>query len=321
MSLDDLIAAFSELAEIDPDMRIDRTKVGDLDEIRLAAWGSMQTKHKFEALASDAVALFAPMSDSEVVTHWLCIVGTQAPELVEPDPNCLGYTEVDGRRVEMVAETISHAASASVLAVRRLRDAQARLWNRVSPAALAAALERCPTLESALVYLARQDDEGPVAAAIKWVHGQCSWQSLRNGGELWDYVGQRSRDEIIDATVREIVVPQLDKLSTPDICRALWLELLAGFPDLATTLLDESRPDDEPGRSERFTPTPADRNILQALAEAPTTLIQVEIEQASGEHRRVKERLPMLEGAGLVDRPHGERKGYAITDAGRQVLG
>ncbi len=43
MSPDDLIAAFGELAEIDPDMRIDRTKVGDLDEIRLAGWRSVES--------------------------------------------------------------------------------------------------------------------------------------------------------------------------------------------------------------------------------------------------------------------------------------
>lgn len=204
-----------------------------------------------------------------------------------------------------------------------------RLRNRVDPAALASvdpavlatALERCPTLESALVYLARQDDGEPVSTALKWVHGQCSWQSRRNGAELWEYVGQRSGDEVVDAAVREIVVPQLDKLSTPDICRALWIELLARFPNLATTLLEESRSDDEPGSPERFTPTPADRNILQALEEATTTLFQADIEQASGEPiRTVKERLPMLEGAGLVNRPHGDRKGYAITNAGRNTL-
>ncbi len=81
--------------------------------------------------------------------------------------------------------------------------------------------------------------------------------------------------------------------------------------------------DDDGTRSdaERFTPTPADRNILQSLAEASTTLIQADIEQASGEPIRiVKERLPLLETARLVNRPHGDRKGYAITNAGRDLL-
>ena len=73
--------------------------------------------------------------------------------------------------------------------------------------------------------------------------------------------------------------------------------------------------------ADSFVPTPADRNILQALAEATTTLVQVDIEHASGEPiRTVKNRLPILEQAKVVNRPHGPRTGYAITDAGRQML-
>ena len=133
MSPDDLIAAFTELAEVDPDMRIDRTKVGDMDEIRLAAWGSAQTKHEFEALASDAVALFAPVGDEDEVTQWLWIVKRQAPELVEPVPGCRGYAEVDGKRVEMVAETIPHAASASFAHGPADERSDGFVWRVVGP--------------------------------------------------------------------------------------------------------------------------------------------------------------------------------------------
>ena len=61
MSPDDLIAAFTELAGVDPDLRINRTKVDDRDEIRLAAGRDGQAMHRFEALATDALALFAPV--------------------------------------------------------------------------------------------------------------------------------------------------------------------------------------------------------------------------------------------------------------------
>ena len=145
MSPDDLIAAFTELAAIDPDMRIDRAKVDDVDAIHLAGWRNVQTKHKFEALASDAAALFAPIADDgdddethgevDEIQRWLWIVRKQAPELVEAEPVRSCYTE-DGKRVELVAETIPHAASASVLAVRRLRDAVERLRTRGNPDAV-----------------------------------------------------------------------------------------------------------------------------------------------------------------------------------------
>jgi hypothetical protein len=67
-----------------------------------------------------------------------------------------------------------------------------------------------------------------------------------------------------------------------------------------------------------YTPSDTDRVILMVLAKAPKTLTQVDIE---AESRRslavVKERLPLLEEADLIDRPHGPRKGYAITSQGR----
>ena len=82
--------------------------------------------------------------------------------------------------------------------------------------------------------------------------------------------------------------------------------------DVLTSLQDAEAPDVP------FTPTPADRDILQALAEAPATMVQVDIESASGAPiRTVKDRLRILEDAGLVHRPHGDRKGYALTSRGR----
>lgn len=71
----------------------------------------------------------------------------------------------------------------------------------------------------------------------------------------------------------------------------------------------------------RYVNTPADSNILQALAESKTTQHQVDIENSSGERARmVKDRLPVLEKAGLVERLHGVRKGYSITPDGRKLI-
>lgn len=70
-----------------------------------------------------------------------------------------------------------------------------------------------------------------------------------------------------------------------------------------------------------FIPTPAMANILMALAKAMTTMHQVDIEQASGRPSRiVKDIVPALEKMGYVHRPNGPRKGYAITDKGRELL-
>jgi len=70
-----------------------------------------------------------------------------------------------------------------------------------------------------------------------------------------------------------------------------------------------------------FIPTPAMMNILTALSEAKTTIIQVDIEQASGYPiKTVKSLMPELETLGFVHRPHGKRRGYSITDKGRELL-
>jgi len=70
-----------------------------------------------------------------------------------------------------------------------------------------------------------------------------------------------------------------------------------------------------------FTPTEADLNIMQALAESPNTLTQQDIEAASGEPRStVAKVMPRLEKAGLVERPHGLNKGYTLTPEGRRQI-
>lgn len=93
----------------------------------------------------------------------------------------------------------------------------------------------------------------------------------------------------------------------------------AGREALAQRTLQQPPPPNEPPF---FVPTKADHNILEALAASATVLHQVDIEMASGEpSRTVKDRMPILETAELVLRPHGPRKGYAITEAGQQLLG
>lgn len=70
-----------------------------------------------------------------------------------------------------------------------------------------------------------------------------------------------------------------------------------------------------------FTPTESQVNILQALAESHATIHQVDIVARSGHGAdMVKTDLAALEAVGFVTRPHGKRKGYALTDAGRAHL-
>lgn len=125
MSPDDLIDEFKELAQADPDMRIDRKTVADVVTLRIAGHRSVQTRRKFKALASDAAALFAPDGEGNAETRWLEIVVGTVPELVEDanSPCSLGYATVeDGRQIQFTSESVPNAASASVLAVRRLRE-------------------------------------------------------------------------------------------------------------------------------------------------------------------------------------------------------
>jgi DNA-binding MarR family transcriptional regulator len=62
--------------------------------------------------------------------------------------------------------------------------------------------------------------------------------------------------------------------------------------------------------------------ILTELAEgSDKTYSQVEIEAATSIPRgTIKDKLPRLESKGLVHRPLGKRKGYQITDKGREVV-
>ncbi len=288
MSPDDLIAAFAELAKDDSSLRIDRTKIGEADEIRLAGWASVETKHRFEGLATDAVDRFAPDAPGDPVIAWLWVVRNQAPELVEDARlrGSVGYVEIGDiggptERVPLVAETISHAVNASVLVVRRLRDGQRHQEELVSPpmggvdvATVAVAEERCPTLESALIYLARQPNGQLLTFALMRVHSRCTWSSRRNGAELWDYIGQLSRGDIVDAEVRELVVPQLRTLETREGRRAFWGEILSRFPQVAGDLIDDKDCTPPNGRGSPATARPAPPSPL-TVTEAATRLMDV----------------------------------------------
>ena len=133
--------------------------------------------------------------------------------------------------------------------------------EEVRKVAITNALNRYSTLLDALIYLGRRNDirptttserDGgnehrthvtgePIAFALVWVHSRCTWESPRNGGELWDYVGQSARGDIVDAEVREVVVPQLRAIETPEMRRSLWSELLFRFPHIAVELAEETQ--------------------------------------------------------------------------------
>lgn len=67
---------------------------------------------------------------------------------------------------------------------------------------------------------------------------------------------------------------------------------------------------------------PDDRKILEALAKARTTQVQVDLEADTGLSRKtISSRLKRLRAAGLTYQPNGQRRGEAITDPGRQALG
>ena len=155
----------------------------------------------------------------------------------------------DRIRNDALGGMIHNAAEVSALAVLRLRVP-------VSEAAVTAALDRCPTLLDALISLHRRNDirpiirterkdhrehrthlaGEPIAFALTWVHSRCNWPSRRNGAELWDYVGQSARGDIVDAEVREAVVPELRAVDTAETRRAFWTELLSRFPNIGVEL-------------------------------------------------------------------------------------
>ena len=67
--------------------------------------------------------------------------------------------------------------------------------------------------------------------------------------------------------------------------------------------------------------TSDDRSILEALADAKTTLPQADISAvAERDIKTIRARLKRLEASGLISRPCGERSGFAITPSGLGLL-
>lgn len=154
MNADDLIAEFKELADVDPETRIYRTRVGDAETVQLVPSYQKNAVQRFKALAADAATLFDLPGPSDPVTRWLRFVLDHAPELVEGCKDTLGHSlgealehHDDGteRRVPFIAQTLPNAASASALVVRRCRRsierAQADLTAEVREAAIADRIE------------------------------------------------------------------------------------------------------------------------------------------------------------------------------------
>ena len=72
---------------------------------------------------------------------------------------------------------------------------------------------------------------------------------------------------------------------------------------------------------ERVILHPADVKILEALAQAITTLDQYALEVKTGLSRKtLSPRLMRLRKLGLTMRPNGERGGEAITPQGRALI-
>ncbi len=68
-------------------------------------------------------------------------------------------------------------------------------------------------------------------------------------------------------------------------------------------------------------PTSNDLLILKALGKSPSTLKRVDIQSATRlSSGTVQKCLQNLEKRGLVHRPHGQRRGWALTDAGERLL-
>ena len=107
MSPDDLAAAFEDLARVDPEIRIDGTRVEDgTVTASLAAGGSHpESWRRFCSHAIDAARLFDPDGQGDPVERWLSLVWKNSPELISGD---------------LLGGMIKDAASASAIVVRRL---------------------------------------------------------------------------------------------------------------------------------------------------------------------------------------------------------
>lgn len=87
----------------------------------------------------------------------------------------------------------------------------------------------------------------------------------------------------------------------------------ASIPQASKSNTTDSLDETQPYCGQSFKPTKTDLEILEAIRVAPATVTQGEIEAGSGHPlKTIKARLPILEKAGKVHRPHGPRKGYAI---------
>ena len=84
MSPDDLAAAFDDLAQADPEIRIDGTRVeGGTVLVSLAAGRSHpESWRRFHSHAIDAARLFDPGGQGDPVERWLSLVWKNAPELI-----------------------------------------------------------------------------------------------------------------------------------------------------------------------------------------------------------------------------------------------
>ncbi len=164
MNADDLIAAFNELADVDPDTRINRTRVGDAETVQLVPSYNKVAVQRFKALATDAAALFDPAGPGDPETRWLRFVLDHAPELVEDCKDALGHSLGDaferhddgaGRCVPFIAQALPNAASASALVVRRCRKLTERAQPGVTEEHKATVPDELVTLDQAAAVVGR----------------------------------------------------------------------------------------------------------------------------------------------------------------------
>jgi hypothetical protein len=108
---------------------------------------------------------------------------------------------------------------------------------------------------------------------------------------------------------------QYDDWVTPDNVRRL-CEVLAEFQKRTRLLNQVQLFGDEPALTDE------DNQILMALNDRhPVSVKQADLEAATDISRRlIGDRLGITETRGFVHRREGERRGWGLTDDGRQVL-